>query len=213
MIVLGITGGTGAGKTSALRVLEKLGAYLIDCDALYYEMLDPGKAIYNALGEAFGADIFTETGALDRQKLAGIVFSDPEELARLNRIIFQHLGAELEKRVEEQEILDVRCVAVDGINMIQARQAGKFRCDCMVGVIAPEELRLKRIMKRDQISEAYAQKRIDAQKPNSFYLDNCDVILENTYENQTLFEESVMVFFQDLIRKCEEAQQDGTEKE
>lgn len=213
MIVLGITGGTGAGKTSALRVLEKLGAYLIDCDALYYEMLDPGQAIYIALGEAFGNDIFMETGALDRQKLGNIVFGDEEELARLNGIIFQHLGAELERRVEEQKILDVRCVAVDGINMIQARQAGRFHCDCMVGVIAPEELRLQRIMKRDNISEAYAQKRIDAQKPNSFYLDNCDVILENTYENQALFEESVQVFFEDLIRSCEEEKQNGKEKD
>lgn len=209
MIVLGITGGTGAGKTSALRVLSQLGAYLIDCDALYYEMLDPGQALYSAIGAAFGGEVFTETGALDRQKLGNRVFGAPEELEKLNGIIFEHLGAELDRRIEEQQILDVRCVAVDGINMIQARRAGRFHCDCMVGVVAPEELRLQRIMARDGISAEYAQKRIDAQKPNSFYLDNCDVILENTYENQQLFEESVQVFFEDLIRACEKEKQHG----
>lgn len=66
MVVLGITGGTGAGKTSALRVLEKLGAYIIDCDALYHELLDPGQPIYRAIMENFGEEFFTETGALDR---------------------------------------------------------------------------------------------------------------------------------------------------
>ena len=192
MIVLGITGGTGAGKTSALRVLARLGAYLIDCDALYYEMLAPGEPLHDAIGDAFGADMFLESGLLDRQKLGNRVFGAPEELAR---------------QIAGQQRLDTRCVAVDGINMIQARQAGCFRCDCMVGVIAPEELRLTRIMARDGISAAYARKRIDAQEPNSFYLDHCDVVLENTFENQHLFEASVEVFFEDLIRTCEKEKQ------
>ena len=209
MVVLGITGGTGAGKTSALRVLEKLGAYIIDCDALYHELLDPGQPIYRAIMENFGEEFFTETGALDRKKLGNIVFSDPEELARLNTLIFRHLGAEIENRVEEQKLLDARCVAVDGITIIQARQAGRLHCDCVVGVIAPEEIRLQRIMNRDNISEEYAQKRIDAQEPNSFYLDHCDVIVENTYENQRLFEESVEVFFEDLIQSYEEVKEHG----
>lgn len=207
MIVLGITGGTGAGKTSALRVLARLGAYLIDCDALYYEMLAPGEPLHDAIGDAFGADMFLESGLLDRQKLGNRVFGAPEELTRLNQIIYRHIGDELARQIAGQQRLDTRCVAVDGINMIQARQAGCFRCDCMVGVIAPEELRLTRIMARDGISAAYARKRIDAQEPNSFYLDHCDVVLENTFENQHLFEASVEVFFEDLIRTCEKEKQ------
>ena len=95
MIVFGITGGTGAGKTSALRVLERLGAYLIDCDALYYEMLRPGEAIHSALHETFGGGIFTPGGTLDRQKLGDRVFGAAAELEKLNAIVFTHLGAEL----------------------------------------------------------------------------------------------------------------------
>lgn len=203
MVVLGITGGTGAGKTSALRVLEDLGAYLVDCDALYYEMLRPGTELHSDIGDTFGWNMFDSEGALDRQKLGNMVFAHPEELNKLNGIIYHHLCAELDERIAFQQAEGRRCMAVDGINMIQARQAGLFTCDCMVGVIAPEELRLRRIMARDHISEAYAQKRIDAQQSNDFYLENCDAILENVYESQGLFEQAARVFFEDLIRICE----------
>ena len=126
--------------------------------------------------------------------------------ARLDQIIFHHLCGEMDRRIAAECAEGRRCVAVDGINIIQARQAGYFKCDCMVGVVAPEEVRLRRIMQRDGISEAYAQKRIDAQKPNSFYYDYCDAVLENVFENQKLFETSVEVFFEDLLRKCEKGE-------
>ena len=200
MLIFGITGGTGAGKTSALRVLEKLGAYLIDCDALYYEMLRPGTELHTAIGEAFGWDVYDGSGALDRQKLGDLVFSQPAELQKLNAIICRYLCAELDRRIEAQRRAGTPYVAVDGINMIQARRAGAFRCDCMVGVVAPDALRLRRIMARDGISEEYAQKRIDAQQGNDFYWENCDAVLENVYEDPQTFERAVQRFFEELIR-------------
>ena len=213
MIVFGITGGTGAGKTSALRVLEGLGAYLIDCDALYYEMLRPGTALHTAIGDAFGREVFDPAGRLDRQQLGNRVFTHPGELQKLNGIIYRHLGEEMELRIAGQRAAGARCAAVDGINMIQARQAGFFACDCMVGVVAPEKLRLRRIMARDHISEEYAQKRIDAQQSNDFYLEHCDAVLENRYESPALFEEAAQMFFQDLLRICEkEKENHGKEK-
>ena len=199
MLIFGITGGTGAGKTSALRVLEKLGAYLIDCDALYYEMLRPGTELHTAIGEAFGWDVYDGSGALDRQKLGNLVFSQPAELQKLNAIIYRYLCAELDRRIEAQRRAGTPYVAVDGINMIQARQAGLFRCDCMVGVVAPDALRLRRIMQRDGIDADYAQKRIDAQPGNDFYREHCDAILENVYQDPARFEEAVKTFFENLI--------------
>ena len=93
--------------------------------------------------------------------------------------------------------------------MIQARQAGIFQCDCMVGVVAPDALRLQRIMKRDGISANYAQKRIDAQPGNEFYLEHCDAVLENVYESQERFEEAAKIFFENVIHLYEKEKNDG----
>ena len=137
---------------------------------------------------------------MDRQKLGNLVFSQPAELQKLNAIIYRYLCAELDRRIEAQRRAGTPYVAVDGINMIQARRAGAFRCDCMVGVVAPDALRLRRIMARDGISEEYAQKRIDAQQGNDFYWENCDAVLENVYEDPQTFERAVQRFFEELIR-------------
>ena len=96
------------------------------------------------------------------------------------------------------------CVTAEGLEMgraqaVQARAAGAFRCDCMVGVIAPDALRLRRIMARDHISEEYAKKRIDAQPGSDFYREHCDAVLENVYDSTTVFEQAVKVFFEDLL--------------
>ena len=80
----------GAGKTSALRALERLGGYILDCDALYHEMLRTDAPMRSAIVDAFG-DVFTPDGALDRQKLGSIVFSDAAALERLNAIVYRHL--------------------------------------------------------------------------------------------------------------------------
>ena len=141
--------------------------------------------------------MFDASGALNRQKLGSLVFSAPQELQRLNGIIYSHLGAEIDARLARQR--GARCAAVDGINMLQARAAGAFQCDCMVGVIAPDALRLRRIMARDHISEEYAKKRIDAQPGSDFYREHCDAVLENVYDSTTVFEQAVKVFFEDLL--------------
>ena len=97
-LVVGITGPTGAGKTSALRALEQLGGYVLDCDAIYHEMLRTDTGLRGAITAAFG-DVFTPGGQLDRQKLGTLVFGDAAQLERLNAIIYDQLPRELERRM------------------------------------------------------------------------------------------------------------------
>ena len=192
-LIFGLTGGTGAGKTSALRALERLGGHILDCDALYHEMLRTDAPMRNAIIDAFG-DVFLPDGTLDRQKLGSVVFRDPDAMARLNAIVYAHLVPEAARRAEGHDI-----VGFDAINVIESGMS--LLCCRTVGVIAPAEVRVKRIMARDGIEESYARMRIAAQKADTFYHENCTDVLENTEESTQAFEEKALAFFTRLIKE------------
>ena len=101
MHIIGITGPTGCGKTTLLRVIEAHGGFTVDCDALYYEMLRENAPMRAALTEAFG-DIFLPDGSLDRPKLGNWVFSDPAALSCLNAIVYHHMGEKMRALLVEQ---------------------------------------------------------------------------------------------------------------
>ena len=192
-LIFGLTGGTGAGKTSALRALERLGGHILDCDALYHEMLRTDAPMRNAIIDAFG-DVFLPDGTLDRQKLGSVVFRNPDAMARLNAIVYAHLVPEAARRAEGHDI-----VGFDAINVIESGMS--LLCCRTVGVIAPAEVRVKRIMARDGIEESYARMRIAAQKADTFYHENCTDVLENTEESTQAFEEKALAFFTRLIKE------------
>lgn len=177
MHIIGITGPTGCGKTTLLRVIEVHGGFTVDCDALYYEMLRENAPMRAALTEVFG-DIFLPDGSLDRPKLGNRVFSDPDALARLNAIVYHHMGEKMRALLVEQAGQSRPYFAIDAINLIESGLAGL--CDTTVAVLAPKALRLARIMARDGIPEDYARRRIEAQKPDEFYRASCGAVLENS---------------------------------
>ena len=182
-LIIGFTGPTGAGKTSALRALERLGGLVLDCDAVYHQLLRTDAPLRAAITAAFGP-VFTPDGALDRQKLGAAVFSDPAALNRLNAIIFDRLPRELLRRVNES---DATMVGIDAINLVES---GLYRlCRRTVAVLAPTETRVRRIMARDGISEDYARLRVQAQKPDEFYRARCTDVLMNDAASPQVFEE------------------------
>ena len=191
--IFGITGGTGAGKTSALRALERLGGLILDCDALYHEMLRTDAPLRAALTAAFG-DVFLPDGTLDRQKLGTVVFQDPKAMARLNEIVYAHLVPEAARRAEGHPI-----VGFDAINVIESGMS--LLCCRTVGIIAPAEVRVRRIMARDGIDERYARMRIAAQKDDTFYHENCTDVLANAEATPQAFEEKALAFFARLIKE------------
>ena len=192
-LIVGITGPTGAGKTSALRALEQLGGCVLDCDAIYHEMLRSDDGLRRALTDAFGS-VFTADGQLDRQKLGTLVFGDPQQLVRLNTIIYAHLPRELERRMAASP---APIIGIDAINLVESGLSKL--CDRALAVLAPVEDRIRRIMARDGISDEYARLRVAAQKDDAFYRTHCTDILENTSAAPEAFQKTALLFFQRLL--------------
>jgi dephospho-CoA kinase len=197
MTIIGITGGSGGGKTSALRALQSLGALVIDCDRLYHELLEQNTEMIGEIAARFEGAV--KDGTIDRKALGVIVFNDAGALAELNRITHKFVSIEVERRLKEWESKGGTLAAVDAIALIESGLGGK--CDVIVGVTAPVEIRIKRIMERDGLSEEYAKMRIAAQKPDSFIYDNCDYVLVSDCETVELFEEKCVDFFRRILEE------------
>ena len=170
-MIIGITGGTGCGKTTLLNLIAARGGLILDCDAIYHELLISDKAMLEAIENRFPGVI--ENGALNRKKLGAIVFADENALLDLNRITHAAVKTEVLRRLEDAPKL----AAIDAIGLFEGNLAPL--CDVTVAVTAPEEARVKRLMLRDGISEDYARSRIRAQHREDWFRERCDYVLSN----------------------------------
>lgn len=191
MEIIGITGQTGAGKSTVCRALVSRGAYHIDADAVAKSLYYKGAPILSNLQDAFGSQILTADGALDRPALAAAAFRDRDSTARLNAIVHPAVTKKIRAILDEQRKAGVQCVLIDAIALFESGEAAL--CDRTVGVIAPEVVRLARITARDGLSEADALLRIRAQHDESFYVSRCDDVIRN-YPPYTLESEMQRVF-------------------
>lgn len=191
MEIIGITGQTGAGKSTICRALVSRGAYHIDADAVAKSLYCKGAPILSKLQDAFGSQILTADGELDRPALAAAAFRDRDSTARLNAIVHPAVTEKIRAILDEQRKAGVQCVLIDAIALFESGEAAL--CDRTVGVIAPEAARLARITARDGLSEADALLRIRAQHDESFYVSRCDDVIRN-YPPYTLESEMQRVF-------------------
>ena len=170
-MIIGITGGTGCGKTTLLNLIRDAGGLILDCDAIYHSLLLSDRQMLCAIDTRFPGTV--ENGVLNRKKLGSVVFADEHALLDLNAITHSAVRQEVLRQLETRPVL----AAIDAIGLFEGGLAEL--CDVTVAVTAPETQRIRRLMERDGISEEYARSRIAAQKPQDWFCGQCDVVLSN----------------------------------
>ena len=187
--IVGITGGTGCGKTTALQAFAELGGSVLDCDAIYHELLQQDDNLLKDIENRFPGTV--EAGVLNRKKLGNVVFQDENALRDLNKITHSAVRQQVVRLLAR----DDRPAAIDAIGLFEGDLAQL--CKVTVAVTAPEQTRVARLMARDGITEDYAKNRIAAQRPQSEFAALCDYTLCND-GTQTQFREKCLAFFRHL---------------
>lgn len=178
MNIIGITGPTGSGKSVLCEYLSEANIPCIDADRVYHSLLLPPSECLNALRRAFGDEIFSPDGKLDRTKLGAIVFNSPKKLDLLNKTVLGNVLCEIRNIIFDYSRKGFDTVAVDAPTLIES---GFYKeCSSVISVLAPKEIRLLRIMERDCLTEEKAMLRINAQKSDDFYREYSNVVIENT---------------------------------
>lgn len=183
MRVLGVTGGTGTGKSTVTGILKKMGCEVIDADKIAKSLQRKGTAVFREIVEYFGEEaVDKETGELDRGRLSKRVFDSPGDLLVLNRIVHKAVAKEIKRRLTVLRKRDVACTVLDVPIPVEN---GFFDVsDCVWAVVANDDLRIERLMERNGYTEEEAERRIAAQLSNSEYAALADVVIDNegTYE-------------------------------
>lgn len=191
MKIIGLTGGSGTGKGTVAARMRALGAGWVDADAVYRTLCTENREMLSALDTAFGG-VTDANGALDRPKLAKIVFSDPAKLQELNAITTPYIRKASLDAIHAQDNCPI--VLYDAPTLFEAG-ADDF-CDEIVAVLAPHDTRVARIIERDGLSDEAARARIDAQPNDAFYREKCHFIIENNGDLDTLYRDTDALYSQ-----------------
>lgn len=182
MILLGLTGGIGSGKSTVSALLAERGAVIIDADAIVRELQEPGQPLLGELSSEFGDSIIKEDGSLDRVALAGIAFSDKDRLAALNKIVHPAVGREMNRRLEEQRATDN--VVVLDIPLL-AENPRKGLCGVIV-VDVPVDVAVSRLVEFRGFKEDDARARVANQTSRDKRVAIADRIVDNSGDMNAL---------------------------
>lgn len=185
-MLIGLTGSIGSGKSTVAARLKKLGAHVIDADEIAREAVEGGSEALNEIVSSFGAGVLREDGALNRKKLAALVFADEEKRLALNAILHPRILSAM--RLRAREILKDDPKAVVVYDMPLLVETGEHtRVDRVWLVAADDETRIARIMARDSCTRSEAQSRLDAQLPQAEKLAYADAVIDNSGGVEALY--------------------------
>jgi len=182
MILVGLTGGIGSGKTTVSEMLAARGAVIIDADQITRELQAPGSPVLEEIVAAFGSDLLDSAGVLDRAALASKVFGDPEALARLNKIVHPAVGREMASRLEAQRTT-TNVVVLDIPLLVENPREGL--CGTVV-VDLPLDLAVERLVRLRNMSHADAQARISRQASREARVAIADRVIDNSGDLESL---------------------------
>lgn len=191
MLVLGLTGKTGAGKSMVCSLLKEKGCYIIDADKVAREILEVGSPVIEKLKETFGEDVVKYNGEVDRKILAKKAFSSREETEKLNAITHPAIRERIVDEIETAKIEEYEVCVIDAAALLESDV--RLDCEKVAVVFAPEDVRLKRIIERDNLSVTEAKRRMNAQMRDEFYLEKADIIIIN--DGVTDFESEIQKLF------------------
>ena len=175
MLIVGLTGASGSGKGYLCSLLADKDICIIDTDKVYHKMISSPSPCVEALASAFGQEIIDVDGGVDRTKLGAIVFSSEEKLKLLNSVAHRFIRSKCDEIIRNT---DARIVILDAPVLFES--GFDAMCDVTVGVVAREDIRVDRIMRRDGISRDRALARVNNQHSDDWFEANCDIIVENS---------------------------------
>jgi dephospho-CoA kinase len=178
MIVIGLTGGIGTGKSEVARIFQELGAVLINADQIGHQAYAPHSEIWQEVVNSFGKEILQPSGEIDRQKLGSIVFADPDQLTRLNRIMHPRMARMVAEQIQELVEQGTDVVVVEAALLFEA--GWDNMADEIWSTDAPEALIIKRLQSRSGLSQEEARKRIDSQMSAEERRSRSQVVVDNS---------------------------------
>ena len=188
ILVVGLTGQTGAGKSTVAEIFAERAFQVINADQVSRQVVAPGEPCLEKLVDCFGAGILNPDGSLDRKALAEIVFTDQEQLNLLNRTIHPFIIQEIQKQIQEHAVAGQSYILLDAPTLFESK-ADRL-CSRIISVIADQEIRCERIMQRDHLTRQSALERINSQLEEDYFISHSDDILENNADQRELAEKS-----------------------
>ena len=197
MRIIGLTGGIATGKSQVSSILSELGAMVIDADIVAREVVQKGLPAWQQLKDTFGEEYFLSNGELNRRKLGQLVFSHPDELAKLNSITHPAIKAKIEERINDLKVQGYNgIVVVDAALLLEA--GWETMVDQVWVVDAPMEKRIERLMNRDNLTRDQALSRINSQMSQQERIAKADKIIYNNSDIDSLREQVLRIWHETL---------------